>query len=350
MNSNFYDPSSGYLRDILQQPAALEATRLHLEDGLALSNLPQRLAAGEFRRMVLTGMGSSFHVLYPLFYSLVGHGLPALMVEAGELIHHAGSLLDRESLVLAVSQSGHSAEIVHLMKQAATQGAPVLGVTNTPESPLAQRSAACILTSAGEEATVSCKTYVSSLMALHWLADALTARSLENARRVSREAVPAAQNYLNAWQSHTAALEKTLVGIEHVFLAGRGSSLAVCGTGGLITKESAHVHAEGMSSAALRHGPQEMLGTNCFVLVFAGPAETRNLNARLFEEVRGLGIPAGWVDMGQETGPFALPAADENLRSILEILPVEMMTLALARLRGRTAGIFERGSKVTVVE
>ena len=345
-----YDPSQGYLRDILQQPAALDSTRLQLEEGLALNNLPERLAAGDFRRIILTGMGSSFHGLYPLFYTLIAHGLPALMMETGELIHHAARLLNAESLVVAVSQSGRSAEIVRLLAQAALQSTPVLGVTNSPGSPLDRLSAARVLTAAGEEATVSCKTYVSSLMALNWLADVLTGSHLENARRVSRKTAPVVQDYINAWQSHTTALEKNLAGIEHVFLVGRGSSLAACGTGGLITKESAHVHAEGMSSAALRHGPLEMLGPTSFVMVFAGAALTRSLNAGLYEELRGMGIPAGWVDMAPEAGPFALPSADESLRPILEILPVEMMTLALARLRGRTAGIFETGSKVTVVE
>lgn len=350
MNFPPYDPSQGYLHDILQQPSALEATRLSLEDGLLLNNLPERLAAGEFTRIVLTGMGSSFHVLYPLFYTLINRGWPALMMEASELIHHAAVLLDAGSLVIAVSQSGRSAEIVRLMEQAAASGAPVLGVTNTPGSPLDYLSAACVVTAAGEENAVSCKTYVSSLLALSWLADALTGANLAGTRRSSQAAGVTVQTYLGAWQSHTAALEKTLAGIEHVFLAGRGRSLAACGTGGLITKESAHVHAEGMSSAALRHGPLEMLGATSFVLVFAGSAETRALNARLYEEIRALGIPAGWVDMVQGTGPFVLPPADESLRPILEILPVEMMTLALARLRGRVAGVFERGTKVTVVE
>jgi glucosamine--fructose-6-phosphate aminotransferase (isomerizing) len=105
-----------------------------------------------------------------------------------------------------------------------------------------------------------------------------------------------------------------------------------------------------MSSAALRHGPLEMLSQDCFVMVFAGAAKTRPLNLRLYEELRAEGILAGWVEMGNGSGPFDLPQAPERLRPILEILPVEMMTLALARLRGRTAGNFERGSKVTTTE
>jgi glucosamine--fructose-6-phosphate aminotransferase (isomerizing) len=138
--------------------------------------------------------------------------------------------------------------------------------------------------------------------------------------------------------------------VEHIFLAGRGVSLAACGTGGLITKESAHVHAEGMSCAALRHGPLEMLGQDCFVLVFSGEERTRALNIRLYEDLRASAIPAGWVEMGKGSSPFLLPPAPESLRPILEILPVEMMTLALARMRGWVAGTFERATKVTITE
>jgi len=345
-----YDPHSGYLRDILDQPAALEATRLGLENGLELNGLPQRLAAGDFNTLVLTGMGSSYHVLQPLYYTLAGHGLAVVLLETGELIHHAVQLLHTRTLVLAVSQSGRSAEIVRLLDDAAERGAPVLGVTNTAGSPLQQRSAAHILTQAGAEFTVSCKTYISALLGLRWLAAALTGESLAALGEAARPIASAAQTYLAHWQEYTARLEERLAGVEHVFLVGRGASLAACGTGGLITKESAHVHAEGMSSAALRHGPLEMLDARCFVGVFAGEEPTRGLNRRLYDELAGYAIPAGWIDSGPGADPCDLPAAPAGLRPILEILPVEMMTLALAHLRGRRAGDFSRGGKITLTE
>ncbi len=344
------DPTTGYLHDILAQPAALEATRLGLEAEFDLGGLPERLAWGEFQRILLTGMGSSYHAQYPLFYSLAERGLPAVMIETGELIYHAAGLVGPGTLIVAVSQSGRSAEIVRLLDLVDKRGGTMVGVTNTPGSPLAQRCTARLLTRAGEEATVSCKTYVAGLLALDWLGDALTGAGLAAARAESHQAAAAVQTYLDHWRDSVAELESMLAGIAHVFLAGRGGSLAACGTGGLITKESAHFHAEGISSAALRHGPLEMMGPDCFGLVFAGEERTRALNYRLYEDLRAAGCPAGWVEMNPGRGPFDLPPAAARLRPILEILPVEMMTLALAHLRGHVPGAFERATKETVTE
>ena len=344
------DPTTGYLHDSLEQPAALEATRLGLEVDFDLGALAERLARGEFQRILLTGMGSSYHAQYPLFYTLAEHGLPAVMIETGELVYHAAGLVGPDALIVAVSQSGRSAEIVRLLDLVDGRGGSVLGVTNTPGSPLEQRSAARLLTRAGEEATVSCKTYIAGLLALDWLGDALTGGGLAAARGEARQISAAVQVYLNGWRDRVAELEGMLAGIAHVFLAGRGGSLAACGTGGLITKESAHVHAEGMSSAALRHGPLEMLGPDCFGLVFAGDENTRTLNFRLYEDMRAAGCPAGWVEMNPGHTPFDLPPAPARLLPILEILPVEMLTLALAHLRGHVPGAFVRGTKVTVTE
>jgi glutamine---fructose-6-phosphate transaminase (isomerizing) len=345
-----YDPTSGYLRDILAQPEALEATRLGLEADFDLGDLPARLARGEFARVLLTGMGSSFHGLVPLYYHLAQRGLPVSLLETSELIHQLPEVVDPRALVVAVSQSGRSAETVRLLDLAEANGAPVLGVTNTPTSPLAVRSAARVLTCAGEEATVSCKTYQAALLALRWLGAALTGDGLDAARAEAIPLAAAVSSYLAHWREHTARLEERLAGVQQVFLVGRGSSLAACGTGGLITKESAHVHAEGMSSAALRHGPLEMLGRDCFVMVFAGEERTRALNAGLNQELLAAGIPTLWADMSNGSRVCDLPVVAESLRPVVEILPVEMMTLALARLRGRTAGVFERGSKVTTTE
>jgi glutamine---fructose-6-phosphate transaminase (isomerizing) len=66
-----------------------------------------------------------------------------------------------------------------------------------------------------------------------------------------------------------------LGGIRHLFLVGRGSSLAAVGTGALMVKESDHFHAEGMSSAAFRHGPFEMLSPETFVFVFSANKDSR---------------------------------------------------------------------------
>jgi len=114
------------------------------------------------RRIVLTGMGSSYHVLHPLMYTLIHCGLPAQMIETSELIHYAPALIEPHTLVIAVSQSGRSVEIIQLLERAHNK-APLISVTNSPDSPLATQSEATVLTYAGEEYTVSCKTYLTAL-------------------------------------------------------------------------------------------------------------------------------------------------------------------------------------------
>jgi len=106
----------GYLRDVLDQPRALDDTLAGLQEPKKLRELAARLQKGEFKRVVLTGMGSSFHGLHPLRLELIDHGLTAIMVETSELVHYMRRLFDLKTLIVAVSQSGQSAEVVRLLE------------------------------------------------------------------------------------------------------------------------------------------------------------------------------------------------------------------------------------------
>jgi fructoselysine-6-P-deglycase FrlB-like protein len=140
-----------------------------------------------------------------------------------------------------------------------------------------------------------------------------------------------------------------LEGIRHLFLVGQRASLAAVGTGALIVNEADHFQGGGMSSVAFRHSPFEMLSDETFVLVFGGANQTRDLNKGLFEDVRE---PKGRTELVGEgvSPPFALPNAPRSIHSILEILPVQMIRLALAVQAGREPGRFELATKVTTKE
>jgi glutamine---fructose-6-phosphate transaminase (isomerizing) len=338
-----------YLRDILHQPQALENTLATLKTSKPLLDLAARLNKGRFQRVVLTGMGASFHALHPLSLELISHGFTAVIVETSELVHYQSRLFDPKTLIVAVSQSGQSAEMVRLA-QTNRKRCAVIAITNTPNSPLAKHADAVVLTRAGHEFSVSCKTYVTALLALKWLGDVLCERDLRRTGRELKHACPAAAAYLADWKDYVRFLAETLAGVRHLFLVGRGASLASAGTGALIVKESAHVPAEGLSSAAFRHGPIEMLGKETFVLVFAGDTKTRDLNERLLLDIRrrdgrselvGELAPLSWCRIAERT---------PSLRQILEILPVQMITLALAAQAGREPGRFDFTSKVTTTE
>jgi glutamine---fructose-6-phosphate transaminase (isomerizing) len=347
--SDFSVIEGEYLRDILDQPRALDETVGGLEVSKTLHQLAVRLQEGKFKTVVLTGMGSSFHALHPLHVELINYGLTVMMVETSELLYYRNRLFDPKTLIVAVSQSGQSAEVVRLLEINRSKSS-VIAITNTPHSPLAERADATILSQAGKEFSVSCKTYVTALMALQWLGDVVCERDLRRTRQELKAARPAVRDYLANWKTHVQDLAQMLKGIRHLFLVGRGSSLAAVGTGALIVKESDHFHAEGMSSAAFRHGPFEMLSDETFVLVFSGEHKTRELNHRLFKDVRQQQGRAELVGEAAASPSCALPTAPRSIHPILEILPVQMVTLALAAQVGREPGRFELASKVTMKE
>lgn len=336
-----------YVRDILDQPRALQETLAGLAEPAPLRGIAARLR--DFNAVVLTGMGSSFHALHPLQIALTERGIPTLLLETSELVHYYDHLFDRKTLVVVVSQSGQSAEVVRLL-EINSRRSPIVAVTNTPGSPLAAEASATLVTRAGSEFSVSCKTYVTALMALCLLSDVFRERDLQETRATLELVGSAVQQYLARWKEHVEKLARRLNGIRHLFLVGRGSSLAAAGMGGLIIKEAAHFHAEGMSCAAFRHGPWEMLSPATFVLIFGGAEKTRDLNLRLLADVRE---ESGQAELVSEDSPFppcALPKTAESVRSILEALPVQMLTLALAAQAGREPGRFERATKITTTE
>jgi glutamine---fructose-6-phosphate transaminase (isomerizing) len=337
-----------YFQDLLAQPRALEATFEWLSERARWNAVSAFLSARRWKRIVLTGMGASFHSLHPLSITLLEAGLTPVLMETSELVHYGRQLFDEQTLIVAVSQSGRSAETLRLLE--VNKRAPLLGITNTDDSPLARSSHCTLLSRAGIEATVSCKTYVCGLLALQWLGSIIAGRSEEQTLRVLERAAGFVDEYLRHWREHSEALAEKLRDSRHLFLAGRGASLAAVGTGALIIKESAHFHAEGMSTAAFRHGPMEMLQEKMRTVVFSGSGATREFNRHLIRDLTG---KDGQCDeIGDETAyaPFRLPTVDEQLRPIVEILPVQMMTLALAGLSGREAGRFERASKITATE
>lgn len=339
----------GYLRDILDQPGALTATLKQLEISSDLATLAARLRSGQIKRVLLTGMGASFHALHPLFLQLNTCSYTALAMETSELVHSLQSWFQPQTLIIAVSQSGQSAEVVRLIEENRGRAA-IVGVTNAADSPLAQRANALILTEAGEESSVSCKTYLTVLMALHLLGGFLCGCDPSRTQEELAQISPAVAAYLLPWRDHVFAMAKELEQIHHIFLLGRGNSLAAAGEGALIIKESVRLYAEAMSGAAFRHGPLEMVSRDAFAVLFAGAEPTRALQARLRGDIRDAGARTAWISQDTDPGPWNLPTTPASVSPMLEILPVQMITLAIAANANVEAGRFARIPKITTTE
>ncbi|HEV7300321.1 MAG TPA: SIS domain-containing protein [Tepidisphaeraceae bacterium] len=345
-----------YLRDLLLQPDSLRAAVAGVASATSAAAVMRDVHRGRFSRVVLTGMGSSFYALYPLHLALSDMGLHSVWVETSELLHGfigTGSGGD-DALLVAVSQSGESAEIVQLTSRARRFG-HVIGISNDPSSTLGRAADTLLPLNAGPEATVSCKTYIATLAVLHWLARAMEHDDLTGTLADLETARIAVAGHLANWRDHVAQWRQLVDGVDAVFVTGRGVSLATAGTGGLILKESTGRPAEGMSCAAFRHGPLEMAGNQTLVLIFAGDPITAPLNAALYDDIIRGGGHAALIhsaaadnDNGQ-TSPFRIPAVASALRPLVEILPVQMLSLAIAARDGREAGRFTRASKITTV-
>jgi len=340
---------NAYLHDILDQPRAIRDTITSLADSQKLNDFIRAITPTGYRRIVLTGMGGSFHILNPLYLKLIELGYPALMAEASELIYFMPRLLNPRTLLIVVSQSGRSAEIIRLLGKDGERPT-IIGITNDASSPLALESDVVALIQAGPEASVSCKTTTASLAALAWIGDIISGKDPGSTQDRLKLAAPAVEQYLARWRDHVEALRVELKGTRHVFVTGRGPSLAAVGLGGMLMKEAAHIHSEGMSSAALRHGPFEMMGQDCFVLVFAGDATVEPLNRALVADSRKTGAKATLAGPNAKSDVFRLPAVSREIRPIVEMLPLHMISLALAEIAGREAGKFERIEKVTTTE
>lgn len=352
--------SNPYINDILGQPAVL-ADALDQYDPRALAPLARALAAGTFDRILLTGMGASYYGAYPASLILSGSGLPVLWVDTAELLHYSPAAISARTLLCIISQSGRSAEALSLLELIReTPPGAVLAVVNDLSSPLAQAATYALPICAEPELTVSTRTFMNTLALSQLAALQLVGEDLAPGLAQLRAAVAAIAAYLEPWP---APLEHTghLVGRpEHLFLLGRGPSLAAAFGGALVAQEAAKYPASALQSAEFRHGPLELCDPTLSALIFGGPPVTRALNLRLFEDLRARDAHALWLDPEDGATPEA-PVVPEGLRlpmpaargiglPLAEIVPAQVLSVYLARLTGVEAGAFRHIGKVTLTE
>jgi glucosamine--fructose-6-phosphate aminotransferase (isomerizing) len=342
-----------FLRDVLAQPDAIEATVTYLVDDRgalrAAAGLRPRTAS-----VVLAGMGTSHAALYPLELRLTEAGMPASRWEASELLHY-GRTLPAGSLVVLASQSGETVEIVRLIERLAGSH-PIVGITNNPDGTLARRADVAVVTRAGVEGVVASKTYVTTSAAALLLGAALVgdpAREQDDLRR----AAGALRRLLDRREEVTALLRASLdAAPDELYLFGRGPGFATAQAGALILKEAAHVAAAGLSSGAFRHGPVEMTSSRSDVLAFAPRGRTQAIVRQLAAEAAERGarvLLVGPADSGLPGADLPVVTTDapaEELAPLVDVAVPELLALLYCELRGVDPGASRRMGKVTVEE
>jgi glucosamine--fructose-6-phosphate aminotransferase (isomerizing) len=341
-----------YLSDILSQPQALQDA-LDGFDGDTCRSLHQDILSGRFDRIVLSGMGGSSFATYPAWLELARHGLPAWTVETSELLHYAAELITPRTLLWLTSQSGGTAEVLALLDRlAGNRPAFILATTNEPSSPLAQAAGAVLQIHAGVEATVSTKTYLNTLAVSQLASLSLSGEPVEKGRQELAQTREGLQFFLADLEKNLNEISRLAGYLERLFLLGRGPSLASAEAGALILKESTKFPATCISAGQFRHGPIELADEHLTLVLFEGQPHTAELNRRLGQELAGYGATVLWVGGQAPTGtkPMPMPASSGIGLPLAEMLPVQLLSLVLARQNQVQPGTFRYIEKVTRTE
>ncbi|MGF1601409.1 MAG: SIS domain-containing protein [Thermosynechococcaceae cyanobacterium] len=343
-----------YLANILEQPAVLRSQLQTYKEHEVWQHIQQ--AGKTDQTVVLTGMGASYNALYPTWFYLHQQGIPAVHIEASELIYYSDSLLRQRCLLVVVSQSGNSVEIGRIIERIQASGSQpfMISVTTGSDNNLAAHSTVQLCTQAGAEVGVATKTYTSTLLLLHWLGRAI-AGQLQPDDYVAVDAIATSTaTILENWQTWIEPAYHQLQGTTYAALMGRGPSLTSALNGGLILKEAVRLPAEGFSGGRFRHGPMELLSPHVGCIVFTTPGKTLELSQRLATDIVERGGQLVTIgDAISSTQPHAhlpLPETDEALSPILEILGPQLLAAKLAEQRGLTPGEFRWSGKVIHTE
>ncbi|EBS7633955.1 SIS domain-containing protein [Salmonella enterica] len=334
--------STPYETDIAMQPAAVQAQ---------LDNpLPEALKAlnlKEYDRIVLAGMGSSDYALIPVERALIAAGYPVWRIDAGRLLDMP-NLVSSNTLLWATSQSGMSGEIVALLKNG-NRPKTLIGLTNDEDSELGKQADILITLKSGDEATVSSKSYLNTLIACYRTLAVLLGEDEEGVISAVKNALHGLAELVEQKHAFTPFADALFTAPhQRVAYIATGSYASSALTGALITKEASKVSAEGFIGGEFRHGPLETSGKGMLAVLLGQPGD--ETLEKLATELQANGTIV--VTIGEEpyAGSALLPVSgDSELGNLLAgFIYIEHLTVDLARHNGFVAGQFLYGQKITV--
>ena len=331
-------PGSGMAADIAEQPDVY--ARLLDAGNASVAEAAARVARRAPRHVVFTARGTSDHAaLYAAYLTEIRLGIPAGLASPSAITVYGARPDLRDALVVGVSQSGGSPDLVEVVRVAREQGAYTLAVTNNPDSPLARAAELSVDVGAGHERAVAAtKTYTAELLALLMLVEGVRAGDgrLPAAERTALDALP----------DHAARLlaDPTAVDLAgryrfaaRLVTTGRGYAYPTARETALKLMETSYLPALAFSGADLLHGPLAMADPDVPVLavVGSGPGGTamREVLARLGER-RADVVAIGPSDVDGVALRIPTPDVDERYAPLLDILPLQRLALALALHRG----------------
>jgi len=299
------------LKEIHEQPAA--ASRLI--NSLTSGNQKERLSEmvklmKESKRTIFVACGSSYFATLLGVYFLHETGTRAQTLIASEFENFA--FVDSDTLVVAVSQSGETMDVVSALKYAKSKGARIASIVNVPYSTIQRMSDASIEIYAGQEVCVaSTKTFTNQALVMLAIAG-------EFGFQTNLGEIPA-QLEKTIGDNEQKAIEvcKRLKSMNDVYVLGRGISYPAAREFALKLKEIAYVHAEGMMGGELKHGTIALIeeGTPVVSLI-------PNHDADIISNTREVEARGAWVLRISNNPPsdFAIPAAEHGAFALMSVI------------------------------
>ena len=340
------------LKEIFEQPDALRNTirgRLDVSAGTAiLSGLnlsPRELAA--VRRLVIIGCGTSLHagmVGKYLFENLAD--LPTSPEQAAEF-RYSNPIVGPDDWVIALSQSGETADTLAAVRESIRKGALVSGLCNVVGSTIAREAGRGVYLHAGPEISVaSTKAFTAQVTAL-----LMTALKMGRTRRLSREEgdrlvaeigrIPELVSAVLNQNDAISKIAEKYAKASDMFFIGRGILYPAALEGALKIKEVAYVHAEGYQAAELKHGPIALLSQETPVVALLADIPGKEKTLGNVQECRARKAPVvGIVTEGDDAAKsmvndaIAVPRTSLEVAPILTVVALQLFAYHVARIRG----------------
>jgi len=341
------------LKEIHEQPQAVTDTmrgRVMFESGSV--DLPEANLSPEqvnrLQRAYLVSCGTSYHAA--LIARSMVERLSGLSAEAdlASEFRYRDVRLGPDTLVVAISQSGETADTLGAVKAARQRGAPVLAITNVVGSALAREADGMIYTHAGPEIGVaSTKTFTATVTAAYLMALALGLHkgflSMSDGQKRLAELAELPRLMTETLESRgpVAALAAELVSYGNFLFLGRGLQYPIALEGALKLKEISYIHAEGYAAGEMKHGPIALIDERMPVIALTPRDACYDRMMGNVEEVRARGgrviavCDRGDHEMSRRADHvLPVPAAAELLAPLLTVIPLQLLSYHVAVLRG----------------
>ncbi|WNG88790.1 glutamine--fructose-6-phosphate transaminase (isomerizing) [Mycobacterium sp. ITM-2016-00317] len=343
------------LKEIAEQPAAVSDTLLgHFADNRIVLD-EQRLSDQELRdidKVFVVACGTAYHSGLLAKYAIEHWTRLPVEVELASEFRYRDPVLDSHTLVVAISQSGETADTLEAVRHAKEQKAKVLAICNTNGSQIPRECDAVLYTRAGPEIGVaSTKTFLAQITANYLVGLALAqARGTKYPDEVAREyhaleAMPDLISRVLDTSEPVVQLAKKFAASQTVLFLGRHVGYPVALEGALKLKELAYMHAEGFAAGELKHGPIALIedGLPVFV-VMPSPKNAAMLHSKLMSNIREIQARGAVTIVIAEEGddavrPYAdhlieIPAVSTLFQPLLSTIPMQLFSAGVAQARG----------------